>query len=243
MERITPPFVPEKVVPVLTIDQMRALLDNCQGREFVQVGDTAIIRLLLGPGGRFGEISALTVEDIEFDMDVAHAVGKGRRPRALPFGDKTGAALARYLRARARERQELWLARRTRPLAGRWDQPDPPRQGDDTTDSRPARPHLPPHGRTPVDGRRRLRNRPDVHHGLALPTDSPPLRCLGRMTSARVPRTSASAWGFGLTRQGPTIERSTVPCCVADRFRIEEIGRLPRDGANTAAGAPILLAT
>jgi integrase/recombinase XerC len=118
MERITPPFVPEKVVPVLTIDQMRALLDNCQGREFVQVGDTAIIRLLLGPGGRFGEISALTVEDIEFDMDVAHAVGKGRRPRALPFGDKTGAALARYLRARARERhagrQELWLAEKNK---------------------------------------------------------------------------------------------------------------------------------
>jgi integrase len=38
--------------------------------------DTAIIRLLLDSGGRLGEISALTVEDIDFDMDVAHAVGR-----------------------------------------------------------------------------------------------------------------------------------------------------------------------
>jgi site-specific recombinase XerC len=89
---------------MLTLDQIRALLDNCQGREFVRVRDTPIIRLLLDSGGRLDEISALTVEDIDFDMDVARAVGKGRRPRALPFGGKTGAALARYLRARARER-------------------------------------------------------------------------------------------------------------------------------------------
>lgn len=102
--RTTPPFVPEKTVPMLTLDQIRALLDNCQGREFVRVRDTPIIRLLLDSGGRLDEISALTVEDIDFDMDVARAVGKGRRPRALPFGGKTGAALARYLRARARER-------------------------------------------------------------------------------------------------------------------------------------------
>jgi integrase/recombinase XerC len=118
MERTTPPFVPEKIVPVLSIEQMRALLDSCQGREFVQVRDTAIIRLLLDSGGRLGEISALTVQDIDFDMDVAHAVGKGRRPRALPFGDKTGAAIARYLRARARERHagrpELWLAEKNK---------------------------------------------------------------------------------------------------------------------------------
>lgn len=80
--------------------------------------DTAIIRLLLDSGGRLGEISALTVKDIDFDMDVAHAIGKGPRLRVLPFGDKTGAALARYLRTRTRERHagrpELWLAEKNK---------------------------------------------------------------------------------------------------------------------------------
>ncbi len=45
-------------------------------------------------------------------------IGKGRRPRALPFGQQTGLALGRYLRTRARERQadrsELWLAEKNR---------------------------------------------------------------------------------------------------------------------------------
>lgn len=99
---------------VLSIEQMRTLLDSCKGRELVPLRDTAIIRLLLDSGGRFSEVAALGVDDVDFEMDVAHAVGKGRRPRALPFGDKTGAALARYLRARARDKQasraELWLA-------------------------------------------------------------------------------------------------------------------------------------
>ncbi len=118
MEHTSPPFVPKKAVPVLSIEQLRALADSCNGREFIQLRDTAIIRLLLDSGGRLGEVAGLTVDDIDFDMDVAHGMGKGRRPRALPFGDKTGAALARYLRARARERQasrpELWLAEKNR---------------------------------------------------------------------------------------------------------------------------------
>ncbi|MDP9391125.1 MAG: site-specific integrase [Actinomycetota bacterium] len=45
-------------------------------------------------------------------------VGKRRRPCALPFGQQTGLALGRYLRARARERQadrsELWLTEKNR---------------------------------------------------------------------------------------------------------------------------------
>jgi|GraSoiStandDraft_46_1057282.scaffolds.fasta_scaffold1402035_1 hypothetical protein len=40
---------------------MRALVDDCQGREFIQVHDTAIIRQLLDSGERLGEIGALTV--------------------------------------------------------------------------------------------------------------------------------------------------------------------------------------
>jgi integrase/recombinase XerC len=118
MERTCPPFVPEKVVPVLSVEQIRSLLDSCAGREFTQVRDIAIIRLLLDSGGRLGEVAGLGVADLDFEMDVAHAVGKGRRPRALPFGDKTGAALSRYLRVRARENQaarpELWLAEKNR---------------------------------------------------------------------------------------------------------------------------------
>jgi len=114
MMHTTPPIVPEKPVPVLTVDQLRELLDQCRGRELLALRDTAIIRLLLDTGGRLGEVATLKVDDLDFDADVAHTLGKGRRPRALPFGDKTGTALTRYLRVRGRdkhaERPELWLA-------------------------------------------------------------------------------------------------------------------------------------
>ncbi|MGY1733913.1 tyrosine-type recombinase/integrase [Geodermatophilus sp. SYSU D01045] len=118
MERMRPPIVPEKPVPVLTEDQLRTLLAGAKGNSFVDRRDNAILRLLLDTGGRLSEVAGLAVDDLDFDHDVAHVLGKGRRPRALPFGQQTGLALGRYLRARAKEklagRPELWLAEKNR---------------------------------------------------------------------------------------------------------------------------------
>ncbi len=118
MERMRPPIVPEKPVPVLTEAQLRALLAGARSNTFVDRRDAAIMRLLLDTGGRLSELAGLAVTDLDFDNDVAHVLGKGRRPRALPFGQQTGLALGRYLRARAREpqahRPELWLAEKNR---------------------------------------------------------------------------------------------------------------------------------
>jgi integrase/recombinase XerC len=118
MERMRPPIVPEKPVPVLTEVQLRTLLQGTKGNSFVDRRDSAILRLLLDTGGRLSEVAGLTVNDVDFDNDVVHVLGKGRRPRALPFGQQTGLALGRYLRARAKEklsaRPELWLAEKNR---------------------------------------------------------------------------------------------------------------------------------
>jgi site-specific recombinase XerD len=118
MEGMKPPIVPEKPVPVLAEDQLRTLLTDAKGNSFVDGRDTAILRLLLDTGGRLSEVAGLAVSDIDFENDVAHVIGKGRRPGALPFGQQTGLALGRYLRARSREklssRPELWLAEKNR---------------------------------------------------------------------------------------------------------------------------------
>src|SRR4051794_39156669 len=118
MERMRPPIVPEKPVPVLTEAQLRALLASAKSASFVDRRDAAIIRVLLDTGGRLSEVAGLAVADLDFSEDVAHVIGKGRRPRTLPFGQQTGLALGRYLRARAKERQadrpELWLAEKNR---------------------------------------------------------------------------------------------------------------------------------
>ena len=48
---------------------------------------------------RRGEIAGLRVEDVDLDQEAAVVMGKGRRPRACPFGHKSGQALDRYMRA------------------------------------------------------------------------------------------------------------------------------------------------
>ncbi len=109
MERMKPPSVPEQPVPILTDDELSRMLAAAKGTTFNARRDT----LLLDGGVRLDELTSLAVDDLNFDGDVANVMGKGRRARAVPFGLKTGEALRRYLRARARHpltgRPELWL--------------------------------------------------------------------------------------------------------------------------------------
>jgi len=113
MARLKAPLVPEKPVPVVPPDALRRLLDACAGKHFDARRDTAIIMLLLDTGVRAAEITNLKVGDVDFDLDVALVLGKGRRERAAPFGRKTAMALDRYLRVRSRHKDAalpwLWL--------------------------------------------------------------------------------------------------------------------------------------
>jgi site-specific recombinase XerD len=113
MEKIRPPMVPERPVPVLTPDQLRKLFASCSGESFIDRRDEAILRLFADTGLRLSELAHLTVADVDLDEQVAVVLGKGRRPRAVPFGAKTTAALDRYLRVRVRHKlaaePALWL--------------------------------------------------------------------------------------------------------------------------------------
>jgi site-specific recombinase XerD len=111
--KMKPPAIPEKPIPVLTDEQITKLLAACDGSAFEQRRDSAIVRLFLDGGPRIGEVSPLRVEDVNFEMDVVHVLGKGRRPRSVPFGGKTREALRRYLRAR-----DKFLRSLRRPPAG-----------------------------------------------------------------------------------------------------------------------------
>ncbi|MCL5957857.1 MAG: tyrosine-type recombinase/integrase [Chloroflexi bacterium] len=113
MEKMKPPHVPEEPPDVLTEDELKALLKACDGRDFEERRDTAIIRLFLDTGMRLAELAGLKLEDIDFEHNIAAVLGKGRRPRACPFGRRTAQALDRYLRSRTQHRcaeePHLWL--------------------------------------------------------------------------------------------------------------------------------------
>ena len=115
--KMSPPAVPEQPVPLLTPDEITRLLAVCKGNDFEARRDTAIIRLLLDSGLRVAELIGIKLSDLNFEQDVALVLGKGRRERAAPFGNRTGEALRRYIRVRAKHplatsTDSLWLGRK-----------------------------------------------------------------------------------------------------------------------------------
>lgn len=100
MGNMRPPIVPEQRTEVLNEDKLRALLATTTGKGFENKRDEAILRLFIDTGMRLAELAGLNVGDLDFTDDVTVVLGKGRRPRACPFGDKTAMALERYLRER-----------------------------------------------------------------------------------------------------------------------------------------------
>jgi len=119
MARMKVPAVPSEPPAIFAKDDLDKLLDACKGQDFEARRDTAIIRMLLDTGMRRAELAGLLLTHIEFDKrdgGAAVVMGKGRRPRACPFGKKTAAALDRYLFARARhphaDIEALWLGKK-----------------------------------------------------------------------------------------------------------------------------------
>lgn len=122
-DKLRPPKVVEQPVPVLTLDEIRALLATCQSdpgdwkrQRFANVRDEAAIRLFVDTGMRHGELLGLKVSDLDLDLNVAVILGKGRKFRSAPFGNKTALALDRYLRRRAHHNHadspDLWIGSR-----------------------------------------------------------------------------------------------------------------------------------
>jgi site-specific recombinase XerD len=112
MARMTPPIIPEERTAVLDEEQLRALLKTCAAKGFENRRDEAILRLFIDTGMRLSELAGLRVDSLDFEHDVAVVLGKGRRERACPFGNKTGMALERYLRERGKRVRDdgpLWV--------------------------------------------------------------------------------------------------------------------------------------
>jgi site-specific recombinase XerC len=204
MARMKPPIVPEQPVSLVPEDGLRRLLDACAGKDFDARRDTAIIMFLLDTGARRAELAGLRLADLDFDLDVALVLGKGRRERALPFGRKTAVALDRYPPGPGPpqgRRRAVAVARPARPAhrQGRpAHAPAPRRRG---RPPRSARPPAAAHLRARVARPGRGRDRPDAPGRLEVACHARALRRLGRRhpRSGRTPtalvRRSAIAGG------------------------------------------------
>jgi site-specific recombinase XerD len=116
MAKMRAPKVPPVPVPVIPDEDLRRLLGACVGSRFEDIRDAALLRVMIETGVRLSEVAGLVLTDVDVACSDLVVVGKGRKTRSVPFGERTGAALGRYLRARADHPNSgdprLWLARR-----------------------------------------------------------------------------------------------------------------------------------
>lgn len=91
-------------VPILTDDELAAIIGACKGKKFADRRDEAIIRLLIDCGLRVSEVTSIDVNELDLDAESVVVTGKGSRVRPAYFGARTGQALDRYLRERRNHR-------------------------------------------------------------------------------------------------------------------------------------------
>lgn len=104
MAKLSPPVPKAKPVPILSDEELAALLKACGGKEFSDRRDEALIRLLLDCGVRVSEACGLSVADVDLDQTVAMVRGKGNKVRPVYFSARTARALDRYARMRRTHR-------------------------------------------------------------------------------------------------------------------------------------------
>ncbi len=87
-------------VPILSDEELTALVRACRGKTFNDLRDMVIIRLLIDTGMRVSELTGIDLKHLDLDTTTVQVTGKGNRVRPAYFGGKTAVALDRYLRAR-----------------------------------------------------------------------------------------------------------------------------------------------
>lgn len=117
MERMAPPKASGKKRPVLSHDQVKAVLRACDGKSFLDRRDYALILLFIDTGLRVNEMAALELDDIDWDeQEVRVRHGKGDKARTVYFGKRTAKALDQYVYLKGGRRDHphshmpyLWL--------------------------------------------------------------------------------------------------------------------------------------
>jgi integrase/recombinase XerD len=107
-----------KVIETFSSEQIEKVLNACEGREFVDVRDKAILLMLLDTGLRASELCGIALQDVDLDAQTIHIRhGKGDKERTVPFGRGVKQALSQYLRMREGiESSHLFITRDCNPL-------------------------------------------------------------------------------------------------------------------------------
>ncbi len=99
---LTNPKIPKKIPSIPTEEEINNFIEEIKEKDFLSLRDRALLELIYGSGLRVGEVSNLTLDQINMDLKIIRVLGKGKKERVVPFGKKAYEALGKYLVVRER---------------------------------------------------------------------------------------------------------------------------------------------
>mgnify|MGYP001578740835 FL=1 len=110
----------EKHLPIfLTEDEITRLVESPDTKELSGFRDRAILETFYSTGMRVSELIGLNQENIDFFGGVAKVMGKGRKERLTPIGDRALRAIREYLERRDNSQPAVFLNKNGRRLTAR----------------------------------------------------------------------------------------------------------------------------
>ena len=100
IKTIPAPKMESRLPSFLSIDEMFRLIDLPKGEGFLVIRDRSILELFYSTGIRISELVSLKMQDLNMATHLVKVLGKGRKERILPFGQKCFDALKEYKNVR-----------------------------------------------------------------------------------------------------------------------------------------------
>ncbi|MGN6693038.1 MAG: site-specific tyrosine recombinase [Aquihabitans sp.] len=107
------PKAPKGLPKALSEDDVDRLLGSITGTDAIARRDRAVLEVLYGTGARIGELSGMSLSDLDLDAGLVRLFGKGSKERIVPLGSYATRALVDWLGPQGRPllEPERWARR------------------------------------------------------------------------------------------------------------------------------------
>jgi len=110
----------EKHLPLfLTEEEVTKLIDSVMPKDERGFRDRAILETFYSTGIRISELAGLGRDDIDFIGGIVKVMGKGKKERIVPIGDKAISAVRDYLNKRSKDIEAIFLNKSGRRITTR----------------------------------------------------------------------------------------------------------------------------
>ncbi len=107
----------KRIPDVLSQAEVDTIINITKGKKPQQIRDHAIVELFYASGMRVSELAGLKIENVNFEVGYVRCLGKGRKERVIPIGQRSRDAIKKYCESvrpkflKARVSSDLFLSR------------------------------------------------------------------------------------------------------------------------------------